>query len=221
MFGVMSIVYAVVLQGDPLRKGLLSAMGAVYAFRLAWHLFVHRIYGKLEDARYQSLRRKMGKRAQLGFFVYFQGQALALVVFSIPLLVLMVNPYPPFGIWEIVGMMIWLCAVVGEALADYQLAVFRENLDNAGKACRHGLWRYSRHPNYFFEGVIWCSYMVMSIGVPHGWLTLIGPVLMIGALLKISGIPFTEAQAVATRGEDYREYQRTTNAFIPWFPKKG
>ncbi|MGB0910930.1 MAG: DUF1295 domain-containing protein [Nitrospirales bacterium] len=221
LFIVTSIIYAIVLQGDTVRKVMLGGMGAVYASRLGWHLFVHRICGKTEDARYQALRKKMGEWAQVGFVLYFQGQALALVLFSLPILVLMVNPSPPFGGWESIGIMIWLVAVIGEGVADYQLNTFRENTRNKGKTCRQGLWGYSRHPNYFFEGLIWCSYVVMAIGVPHGWLTLIGPVVMIGALLKVSGIPFTETQALATRGEDYREYQRTTNAFIPWFPKKG
>ena len=220
LFGVVSIVLASILQGDPLRKGLLAGMGASYAFRLAWHLFVHRIYGKFEDARYQTLRRKMGSWATLGFFVYFQGQAIAVVIFFIPLFVLMINPYPPFALSEILGMMLWLVAIAGEALADYQLRQFRQNPKNIGVTCRHGLWRYSRHPNYFFEGLVWCSYVVMAIGIPYAWFTVIGPVVMIGALLKVSGIPFAEAQALATRGDDYREYQRATSVFIPWFPKK-
>ena len=221
MFGVACIAYAIAIEGHPLRKGLLGMMGTVYAFRLAWDLFVHRIYGRLEDARYRTLRKKMGKWAQLGFLAYFQGQAMAIVVFSIPLLILMMNPYPPFSMAEIMGMMVWILAVVGEACADFQLRQFRENAENVGKTCRYGLWRYSRHPNYFFEGLIWCSYVVMAVGVPYGWLTLIGPLLMIGALLKVSGIPYAEAQALTTRGNDYREYQRTTSAFIPWFPKKS
>ena len=219
ILGVVSMVYTVVLPGDPLRRGLLGAMGAVYGFRLAWYLMVHRIYGKSEDARYRTLRRKMGKWAQLGFFVYFQGQAIAIAVFSLPLMVLMLNPSPQFSLWEILGMMLWIVGVVGEARADNQLSQFRNNPDNFGKTCRGGLWRYSRHPNYFFEGLIWCSYVMMAIGVPNGWLTLIGPLLMIGTLLKVSGIPYAEAQAVVTRGDDYREYQRTTSAFVPWFPK--
>ncbi len=221
MFGMVSIAYVVLIHGDPVRKGLVGMMGAVYGFRLAWELFVHRIYGKGEDARYLALRKKMGKWAQVGLFVYFQVQAVAVVVFSIPLLILMINPYPTFGVAEIVGMMIWVLAVAGESLADYQLRQFRENPANVGKTCRHGLWRYSRHPNYFFEGLIWCSYVVMAIGVPYGGLTLIGPVFMIGALLKVSGIPYAEAQALTTRGDDYREYQRTTSVFIPWFPKNS
>ena len=220
LFIATSIAYAVVLQGDWLRKGLLGVMGAIYASRLAWHLFFHRIYGKLEDARYRTLRRKMGAWAQFGFFIYFQGQAIALVIFSIPLLVLMLNPSRSLSLWELIGVVIWFVAVLGEGLADYQLGKFRENPKNMGRTCRYGLWWYSRHPNYFFEGLIWCSYVVMAIGVPYGWLTLIGPGVMIVALLKVSGIPYSEAQAVATRGDDYREYQRTTSAFFPWFPKK-
>ncbi len=203
------------------RKAMLGGMGAIYGARLAGHLFKNRIYGKTEDARYQALRNKMGIWAQLGFFLYFQGQAIAVAIFSIPLLVLMVSPLPLFGVWEYLGVVIWMVAIIGEALADYQLSIFREAPENTGKTCRQGLWWYSRHPNYFFEGLVWCSYVVMAIGVPDGWWTVIGPVLMIGALLKVSGIPFTESQAVATRGADYLDYQRTTNAFIPWFPRTG
>ncbi|GJL65674.1 MAG: membrane protein [Nitrospirales bacterium] len=220
VFGVTSLVSANVIEGDPLRKWLLGAMGAFYAFRLAWHLLAHRIYRKIEDARYQALRGQMGKWAQLGFFIYFQGQAVAVVMFLMPLVVLMANPYPPFGVGEILGMLLWALAIVGEVLADHQLGVFRENPKNAGKTCRVGLWRYSRHPNYFCETLIWCAYVVMAIGVPMGWYTLIGPVAMTVALLKITGIPYAEAQALVTRGEDYRAYQRTTSVFFPWFPKK-
>ncbi|GJL53461.1 MAG: membrane protein [Nitrospirales bacterium] len=220
MFGVLSVVYAAVLEGEPSRKALVGTMGAVYGLRLAWHIGAHRMYGRSEDARYQELRRKMGPWAQFGFFVYFQGQALALVIFSIPVVVLMVSPSPPFGVWEIVGVLIWLVAIIGEAVADFQLRAFRDNPENKGKTCRHGLWRYSRHPNYFFEGLVWCSYVIMAIGVPYGGLTLLGPALMITALLKVSGIPYAEAQALSTRGDEYREYQRTTSLFVPWFPKK-
>jgi len=117
------------------------------------------------------------------------------------------------------GVIVWALGVGGEAVADAQLKRFRQDPGNRGKTCRRGLWRYSRHPNYFCEGVHWCTYVVMSIGLPDWWLTLVGPVVMIGALLKVSGIPMAEAQALASRGEDYREYQRTTNAFIPWFPR--
>ena len=218
-FGCIILWYAAAVDGDPFRRMLVGTMGAVYAFRLGLHLFLNRIYQRSEDSRYKNLREKWGRRAQLYFFLYFQGQAMAIAVFSLPLLVLMLNPEPTIGLWEWSGIVVWMIAVFGEASADSQLAWFRAQPQNAGKACRTGLWRYSRHPNYFFEGVHWCSYVVMAIGIPHGWVTLIGPILMIWGLLKVTGIPFTEAQALASRGEDYREYQRTTNAFLPWFPK--
>ena len=131
----------------------------------------------------------------------------------------MSNPDPTWHTREVLGLAIWVIGVAGEAVADGQLNRFRRAPGNRGKTCRQGLWRYSRHPNYFFEGVHWCAYVVMSLGLPDWWLTLVGPVVMIGALLKVSGIPLAEAQALVGRGEDYREYQRTTNAFIPWLPK--
>ena len=220
-FVVVVIGYGIIVRGDPIRRGLVATMGSIYALRLAGHLFVNRIYDKPEDSRYQALRRKWGPRTQLYLFLYFQGQAVSIVIFSLPLLVLMVHPEPRLGFWESFGILVWLIAMIGEALADYQLEQFRANPRNSGKTYRWGLWRYSRHPNYFFEGLHWCAYVVMAIGIPYGWVTLIGPVLMIWTLLKVSGIPFAEAQALASRGDDYRDYQRTTSAFIPWFPKES
>ena len=218
-FGIIVLGYAVMLDGDPVRRILVGSMGAAYAFRLGLHLLLHRIYKKEEDSRYRRLRNQWRKRASFYFFLYFQGQAVAITVFSIPLMVLMLNPHPVFSLWDLTGILVWCVAIMGEALADSQLAFFRADPMNQGKTCRTGLWRYSRHPNYFFESLHWCSYVIMAIGIPYGGLTLIGPVLMIWGLLKVTGVPFSEAQALISRGEDYREYQRTTSAFIPWFPK--
>ena len=137
-----------------------------------------------------------------------------------PLLVLMGNVNSQWSAWEILGVAVWMIGISGEGMADRQLMRFRRDPSNAGKVCRDGLWRYSRHPNYFFEGVLWCGYVLMGVGVPNGWITLVGPVLMIGSLLKVTGIPLAEAQALHSRGDAYREYQRTTSVFIPWFPKQ-
>ena len=219
--GQAVIGYGILIPGDPTRRVLLAVMGSIYGFRLACHLFVNRIYEKPEDSRYQTLRRKWGTRGNLYFFIYFQGQAISIVVFSLPFLVLMYNPNSTLALQESIGILIWAIAVTGEALADFQLEQFRASTQNYGRTCQQGLWRYSRHPNYFFEGLHWCAYVVMGIGIPYGWVTMIGPVLMIGTLLKFSGIPFAEAQALVSRGEDYQAYQRSTNAFIPWFPKRS
>jgi steroid 5-alpha reductase family enzyme len=83
------------------------------------------------------------------------------------------------------------------------------------------LWRYSRHPNYFFESLIWWAFFLAALGSPHGWITIVCPLLMLYFLFKVTGIPLTEEYAVKSKGDAYREYQRTTSAFIPWFPKKA
>ena len=218
-FCLVAIGYGLMTTGDVSHRLVVAAMATVYAGRLAAYIAANRIRGVVEDQRYRSLRKQWGGRAEFYFFAYFVGQAVAVAVMSIPLTVLMANPDPTWQPWEVLGVVIWALGVGGEAVADAQLKRFRQDPGKRGKTCRRGLWRYSRHPNYFCEGVHWCAYVVMSIGLPGWWLTLVGPVVMIGALLKVSGIPLAEAQALAGRGEDYREYQRTTNAFIPWFPK--
>ncbi|MDE2345901.1 MAG: DUF1295 domain-containing protein, partial [Gammaproteobacteria bacterium] len=107
----------------------------------------------------------------------------------------------------------------GESIADLQLARFRANPANRGRTCRHGLWRYSRHPNYFFEWLHWFAYVCLAIGSPIAWLAWSGPVVMYVFLRWISGIPYTEAQALRSRGDDYRAYQQSTPMLLPWFPK--
>ena len=105
-------------------------------------------------------------------------------------------------------------------LADRRLAHFRGRPGNRGKTCREGWWHYSRHPNYFFEWLHWWSYMALAAGAPYGWVALLAPTAMFYLLFRVTGIPPTEAQALASRGDDYREYQRTTSVFFPWFPKR-
>ncbi len=205
--------------GEIERKLLLAGMAAVYALRLGLSILFNRVIGKEEDARYRHLRRRWGSSEPIMMFGYFQLQAVAVALFSLPFLVVMQNPRPTFSLWELVGVLVWVTAVVGEAMADRQLATFRSKTWNRDRVYRDGLWRYSRHPNYFFEWLHWWAYVVMGISTP-GWLvTWIGPIVMGWTLLKMTGIPFAEAQALASRGEEYRAYQRTTSAFIPWFPK--
>lgn len=220
-FGLVSISLGLMTTGEVGHRLAVAIMGAVYAFRLGIYIFSARIIHAPEDPRYQTIREKLGKRAEGWVFLYFMGQSLAIAVFSLPLLVLMANTEETWRLWEVGGILLWIVGVGGETMADFQLHRFRGNPSNRSKTCREGLWRYSRHPNYFFEGVHWCAYVVMGLGLEYGWLTLIGPILMTWSLLKVSGIPFAEAQALATRGDDYRDYQRTTNALIPWFPKKA
>ena len=106
-----------------------------------------------------------------------------------------------------------------EALADLQLKRFRADPANRGKVCDVGLWRWSRHPNYFFEWLHWFAYVLLAVGSPVWYLTLIGPVLMLVSLLWVTGIPFVEAQSLRSRGDAYRDYQRRTSPFVPLPPR--
>lgn len=201
------------------RVFLADMLVTLYAGRLGLYILFNRVIGKEEDARYRRLRQEWGESESAKMLAYFLLQALAVALFSLPFLVLMWNPRPPSALVELIGLLIWGLAVAGEARADRQLAHFRGDPRNQGRVCREGLWQYSRHPNYFFEWLHWCSYVVMTLGAP-GWLfTWIGPIGMGVALLMVSGIPRAEAQALSSRGEEYRIYQATTNAFVPWFPR--
>lgn len=213
---------AATVSGEPARRWLVAAMVAIYAIRLGTHILLDRVIKKPEDGRYRALRLRWGAHESFGMFGYFQLQAAAIALFSLPPLTVMQNPHPPFHLWDVAGVLLWIVAVTGEAVADGQLAAFRNKPWNKDRVCRLGLWRYSRHPNYFFEWLHWWSYVLMGLASPVGnWaLTLIGPTVMGVALLKVTGIPWTEAQASRTRGEEYRAYQRTTSAFLPWFPHR-
>ncbi len=146
-------------------------------------------------------------------------QAAWSVLFSMPFLVVAFNTRPAPDGWSVAAVIVWLAAVGGESLADRQLARFRADPMNRGKACRAGLWRYSRHPNYFFEWTHWWTYVLLAVGSPYWFLAIWGPAVMLLFLLAITGIPPTEAKAVEVLGDEYRAYQKTTSAFVPWFPK--
>lgn len=217
---ILSFFYASVTDGPALRRFLLAALAGFWGLRLGSYLFFNRFVGKPEDGRYRELRSRWGDRAERNLFLFFQFQASWDVLFSLPFLAVVFNPTPALGTWDLVGSAIWTTAVLGETTADRQLARFRAQPENRGKTCNQGLWRYSRHPNYFFEWIHWFAYVFLAVGSPYWWLTLLGPVLMGVFLLKITGIPYTEQQSLKSKAESYREYQRTTSAFIPWFPKK-
>jgi steroid 5-alpha reductase family enzyme len=216
--GALAVLYAALADGDPSRRALLAAVVVVWSLRLGLYVLFDRVAGKPEEPRYVELRARFGRHASLAFFVFFQIQALAAVALSLLFLVIASDNAPGLSVWQYFGTAVWAVAILGETAADRQLRRFRSDPATRGRTCRTGLWRYSRHPNYFFEWVHWWAYVLMAIGAPYWWLTLIGPAAMAYFLLRLTGIPVTERHALESRA-DYRDYRETTSAFVPWFPK--
>ena len=215
-----AVYYAAVLPGATLPRLLVALLGGLWGARLALHL-ARRVFSEEEDGRYRSLRKRWNG-SQRNFLLFFLAQALFVVAFSLPFWVAAHNPVAHWTLWTTFAVLVWLVSVVGESTADRQLSAHRNNPANKGKTCRSGLWRYSRHPNYFFEWLHWFTYVFLAVGLGTGWVaaSLVGPAVMLVFLYRVTGIPYTEAQALRSRGEDYADYQRTTSAFIPLPPKQ-
>ncbi len=216
--GALAIAFAAVADGEPIRRSLVGLCAGVWSLRLALHL-LRRMTGRPEDGRYADLRTRWGTRTEVYFFAFFQIQALWVVLFAVPMAVAARNP-SALGWTDLAAVLVWLVSIAGESIADLQLGRFVSREENAGKVCRAGLWRYSRHPNYFFEWLHWWAYVLFAIGSNGVWFTAAGALVMLYFLLRVTGIPPTEARALSSRGEAYREYQQTTSAFVPWPPKE-
>ena len=219
-FTPLVLLYAWVSAGTPERDGLLLVMVLAWSLRLSVYLG-RRVWAlhPVEDTRYQDLRRAWAANLDVRFFVFFQAQAMAAVFFSLPHLLAATNG-SPLTATDAVGVGLWLVGLTGESLADWQLARFKANPTNRGRICDVGLWALSRHPNYFFEWVVWIGFAVFAWSAPFGWTALSAPIAMLYLLLRVTGIPATEDAAVRRRGDAYRAYQRSTSAFVPWFPRR-
>ncbi len=217
---ILAIYYAYAAHGYAARKYAIATMAGLWGLRLAAYLLFARVIGQPEEGRYVQLRKEWKTDLPVRFLFFFEFQALLDVILSLPFLLACLDTRSPLGLAEKLAGVIWIIGILGEAVADAQLNAFKKNATNKGKLCRIGLWNYSRHPNYFFEWLIWVAYAVFAIASPWGWLGLISPALILYFLLGVTGIPATEEQALRSRGDQYREYQKTTSAFIPWFPRK-
>lgn len=220
-FGLLAFFYAIFAPGWPIRRALIATLAIVWSARLGTHLAIRVIgHHPEEDGRYKQLRQDWAANFASKMFGFFQMQAVSVVLLGAAFLIIALNPAPALHPLEIAGALLWLVAISGEALADAQLAAFKRKPANKGKVCDVGLWHYSRHPNYFFEWLIWVAYFVFALASPWGWIAIIGPASILFLLLRVTGIPMTEEQSLRSRGDAYRRYQATTSAFIPWFPKK-
>lgn len=215
---VTALVYLFAGDGQWLPRLMAGFLVAIWGLRLGLHIW-RRVAGEShEDGRYAAMRERLGKRINLFHFFFFQAQGLLAWLFALPFLVIATHRGSIHWLPLCVGVATGIVALCGESLADRQLDRWRREPANRGKTCRDGLWRYSRHPNYFFEWLHWFSYPLIAWGAPAApWLWL-APAVMFLFLWYFTGIPYTEQQALKSRGEDYRRYQRSTSAFFPWRP---
>tara|TARA_R100000306_G_scaffold53756_1_gene50670 strand:+ start:19589 stop:20377 length:789 start_codon:yes stop_codon:yes gene_type:complete len=212
------VLAAVLGGGDPALRLLTGAIYLLWFGRLGWHLLTRVVNDEDEDGRYAHMRQWAGGKAPLIFLLFYIMQASWVSIFTLPAVVIANGALPP--VWAIVGgLTLIVVAWLGESLADRQLAAFKRESGNKGKTCRKGLWRYSRHPNYFFEWLQWFGYPLLGLHAVYGDLLWFAPLIVFIFLYYVTGIPFTEQQAVRSRGEDYRRYQRNTSIFFPWSPK--
>lgn len=219
LMAVAALLAGLFSEGAALPRMLVALCGGVWGARLCIHL-LRRTLLEGEDGRYRHLRGVWGDRPGR-WFLLFQANAAAVAVFALPFLAAASRASAEVDVWVMTGIAVWLLTVGGESLADAQLAAFRAQPENAGKACRTGLWAWSRHPNYFFEWLHWFAYVLFAVGGPYAGLSWIGPPLMLAFLVWFSGVPWTERQALRSRGDDYRRYQREVSAFLPWPPRRA
>lgn len=203
------------------RKILIFLLILAWAGRLAFYL-TKRFDVQKNDPRYTKLLENapFSWCPPLQILIHYALQGLIVAVLSIPFIFINQNTAPYFSAWEVYGVIVWVIGFWGESSSDKQLHLFKTDPSNQGQVCDWGLWKYSRHPNYFFESVIWVGYAMISFAAPWGWLGVLSPLLITYLLLRVSGIPLNEQQAIETKGESYKKYQKETSPFIPWFSFK-
>jgi steroid 5-alpha reductase family enzyme len=208
------------LDGIGMRALLITVLTTLWGSRLALYLTM-RNHGKGEDPRYAQWRRASGEHFWItSLFKVFLLQAIFLWAISLVIQAGQAGPLSArLGWLDLIGTLIWLTGFVFEAAGDWQLARFKANPANRGQVMDQGLWRYTRHPNYFGESLIWWGLFVIALSHPANWWTVVSPVIITAVLLKMTGIPLTEKLLLEKR-PGYRDYIKNTSAFFPWVPKK-
>ncbi len=220
--GAGSALWPIAGEAPNPRQWLVAGLVAVWSLRLGLHI-ARRTTRITDDPRYAAFARDWGADTPRKMFVFLQNQGLGSIPLVFAIFLAARFPHPALRLQDWLGALILLAGIAGEALADAQLARFRADPANAGRVCDAGLWRWSRHPNYFFEWLGWLAYPVIAISPDYGWgfAALPAPAFMYWILVHVTGIPPLEAQMLRSRGERYRDYQSRTSAFFPLPPHKG
>lgn len=220
--GAVGCGSALLAQSGGLRWIIVGSLIVLWSLRLGLHI-ARRTAGIVDDPRYATLAKDWGPDASRQMFWLLQKQALVSIPLGFSMFLAASNPYPAIRAQDILAILVFVIAIGGETLADEQLRGFRANAENRGSVCDTGLWRWSRHPNYFFEWLGWLAYPLFAIDLsgsfPWGFAALAGPICMYWLLVYVSGIPPLEEHMLRRYGPKFRDYQSKTSAFLP-FPKR-
>ena len=213
------VVFALTPDGFALRKSMLSMLVTVWGTRLSLHILA-RNWGKPEDFRYQAWRKDAGAAWWWrSLFRVFLLQGVILWIVAAPLLAAQISAQPDhLTPLDYLALPVWLIGFFFEAVGDRQLVRFRANPNNKGKVLQTGVWRYTRHPNYFGDATQWWAYYLVALAA-GGWWTVFSPIIMTGLLMRVSGVRLLERSLKETK-PGYEEYVETTSEFVPWFPHR-
>jgi steroid 5-alpha reductase family enzyme len=202
------------------RPLLVLGLVTVWGVRLAVHIFLRKLGEDGEDPRYRKWREEWGDTfLWRSFLQIFMLQGAVVYVVALPVLLVVNRPGGALGPLDLLGVVVWLLGFLFEAAGDWQLLRFKRNPANKGHLIQRGLWRYTRHPNYFGEAVLWWGVFLVALGAPAGLLAIVSPLTIDYLLLKVSGIPMLEARYEGH--PEFAAYKQRTNAFFPWFPRRS
>jgi steroid 5-alpha reductase family enzyme len=200
------------------RKILTILLVTIWGLRLSIHILL-RNWGKPEDFRYQKWRQESGSIWWLkSFFQVFLLQGFLMWIISTPIIAAEISSVSPLGFLDYLAVIVWGVGFFFETTGDYQLKKFKSDPANKGKVLDIGVWRYSRHPNYFGDAFQWWGFYLLALST-GAWWTIFSPVIMTLLLLKVSGVALLEKSLKETKPQ-YREYMEATSAFVPWFPRQ-
>jgi steroid 5-alpha reductase family enzyme len=217
-FAAIALATSQLAHGAPARRALVTTLAALWGLRLGVYLF-WRNHGRPEDFRYQAMRRRWGARFPLvSLATVFTLQGVLMFLVSLPLQIAQLSAEPgALGPCDALGAGLWLVGMGFESAGDWQLARFRADPANAGRVLDSGLWRYTRHPNYFGDCVVWWGLFALALAVPGGIYTVVSPVVMTILLRRVSGVSLLE-RSLAKRKPGYAAYMARTRAFVPGPP---
>jgi steroid 5-alpha reductase family enzyme len=217
-FILVAVVTFFLSPGFEARHVLITLLVMIWGLRLATHIFL-RNWGRGEDFRYAKWRKDWGRWfIPRSFFQVFMLQGIFMLLISSPIILVNRSPESGLTMLDALGGLVWLTGFLFEAIGDYQLKRFKQKPEGKGKIMTAGLWKYTRHPNYFGEGALWWGIWLVALSVDSGWAAIISPMTISFLLLKVSGVTMLERKYAGNA--EFAAYARRTSSFFPWFPKK-